>query len=389
MVFEVKQRQIYDQLMNGAKKIGQIAEAEAYTADENATISPNVVDAIMKEGINKLILPKEYGGPQIDFKTYSDMVKTVGYYNLSAAWLTYFFSLHNGWVAYLPKQRMDEIFHDGGLVADVFAPVGKVEKCDGGFILSGTWNYISGINYSTWIALGAKYQFEEEEEPEQIALCMRVSELNITEDWDSLGLRGTGSYTASVENLFIPDDMVIRLAKAAQNKKPFMLEMDEDYLFYNIPFYAAFYMGFASMSLGAAQRVIDEYKSRTANRVRSSGIEEHKKSRSQRILAKLTLKYKASEALMREYIDMINEDDGQYDPSVYHALRVEIIRNCVDIAVTATLSLGASALKRGTPVEMMMRDLIAIGTHVSSLYEDGLEAFGKYLFGFDSYSHKH
>ena len=139
-------------LMESAKKIGQIAEAEAYAADENATISPNVVNAIIEEGINKLILPKEYGGPQIDFKTFSDMVKTVGYYNLSAAWLTYFFSLHNAWVAFLPKHRMDEIVHDGGLVSDVFAPVGKVEKCDDGFILSGTWNFISGVNYSNWIA---------------------------------------------------------------------------------------------------------------------------------------------------------------------------------------------------------------------------------------------
>ena len=384
----MENKKIYDQLMESAKKIGEIAEAEAYTADENATISPNVVKAIIEERINKLILPKEYGGPQIDFKTFADIIKTVGYYNLSAAWLTYFFSLHNAWVAFLPKNRMDEIVHDGGLVADVFAPVGKVEKCDGGFILSGTWNYISGINYSEWIAVGAKYQFDNEEEPEQLALCMRVSELNITRDWDSLGLRGTGSNTVSVENLFVPDDMVIRLAKVSQNKKPFTLEVDEDYLFYNVPFYAAFYMGFASMSLGAAQRVLDEFKVRTANRVRSSGIEEHKTSRSQRILAKLTLKYKASEALMNEYINMINEDEGQYDPSIYHAIRVEIIRNCIDIAVSATLSLGASALKRGNPVEMMMRDLIAIGSHVSSLYEDGIEAFGKYLFGFQSYSHK-
>ncbi|MGG0656997.1 acyl-CoA dehydrogenase family protein [Rummeliibacillus pycnus] len=386
MVIANKNKQIYAQLMESAKKIGKIAEAEAYKADENATISHNVINVIVEEGINKLILPKEYGGPQIDFKTFSDMVKTVGYYNLSAAWLTYFFSVHNAWVAFLPKHRMDEIVYDSGLVADVFAPVGKVEKCDGGFILSGTWNYVSGINYSEWISLGARYQFDDEEEPESLGLCMKISELNVTEDWDSLGLRGTGSNTVSIENVFVPDDMVIRFSKVAQNRKPLKLEVDEDYLYYNVPFYAAFYFGFASMCIGAAQRVLDEFKARTANRVRTSGIEEQKKSRSQRILAKLTLKHKASEAMMKEYINMLNEDEGQYDPSIYHALRVEIIRNCVDISVEATLSLGASALKSGNPVEMMMRDLIAIGTHVTSLYEDGIEAFGKYLFGFKSYS---
>lgn len=386
MVVANEYKQIYNQLMESAKKVGQIAEAEAYTADENATISPNVIKVIIEEGINKLILPKEYGGPQIDFKTFDDMVKTVGYYNLSAAWLTYFFSVHNAWVAFLPKHRMDEIVYDGGLIADVFAPVGKLEKCDGGFIISGTWNYVSGINYSEWISVGARYQFDDEEEPESLGLCMRISELNLTKDWDSLGLRGSGSNTVSIEKVFVPDDMVIRFSKVVQNRKPTKLEVDEDYLFYNVPFYAAFYFGFASMCIGAAQRVLDEFKDRTANRIRTSGIEEHKKSRSQRILAKLTLKHKASEAMMKEYINMLDEDEGQYDPSIYHALRVEIIRNCVDISVEATLSLGASALKRGNLIEMMMRDLIAIGTHVTSLYEDGIEAFGKYLFGFKSYS---
>ncbi|MGX9134400.1 acyl-CoA dehydrogenase family protein [Rummeliibacillus sp. JY-2-4R] len=385
MVIAKKNKQNYNQLMESAKKIGQIAEEEAYTADENATVSPNVINAIIEEGINKLILPKEYGGPQIDFKTFADMVKTIGYYNLSAAWLSYFFSVHNAWVAFLPKHRMDEIIYDGGLIADVFAPVGKVEKCDGGFILSGTWNYVSGVNYSGWISVGARYQFDNEEEPESIGLCMRISELNISKDWNSLGLRGSGSNTVSIENVFVPDDMVIRFSKIVQNRKPFNLEVDEDYLFYNAPFYAAFYFGFASMCIGAAQRVLHEFKVRTSNRIRTSGIEEHKTSRSQRILAKLTLMHKASEAMMNEYINMLNEDEGQYDPSIYHALRVQIIRNCVDISVEATLSLGASALKRGNPIEMMMRDLITIGTHITSLYEDGIEAFGKYLFGFKSY----
>lgn len=377
----------YYQLMESAKRIGQIAEAEAYEADENASISSNVIKVIIEEEINKLILPKEYGGPQINFKTFSDMVKTVGYYNLSAAWLTYFFSVHNAWIAFLPKQRMDEIVYDGGLVADVFAPVGRVEKCDGGFLLSGTWNYVSGINYCEWISVGARYQFDDEEEPESLGLCLKISEIEVMKDWDSLGLRGSGSNTISIENLFVPDDMVIRFSKIVENRKPDKLEVAEDYLFYNVPFYAAFYLGFASMCIGAAQRVLDEFKVRTLNRIRTNGIEEHKTRRSQRILAKLTLKHKASEAMMNEYIKMLNEDTGQYDPSIYHALRVQIIRNCVDIAVETILSLGASVLKRGNPVEMMMRDLIAIGTHVTSLYEDGLEAFGKHLFGFKSYSH--
>ena len=143
MTVMVQDEKIYSKLMESAKRIGQLAEKEALQADANATISQNVVNVIMEEGIHRLILPKEYGYPQIDFPTFTDMVKTVGYYNLSAAWLTYFYALHNSWVPFLSKKRMDEVFSTGGLIADIFAPVGKVERCDGGYLLSGKWNYVS------------------------------------------------------------------------------------------------------------------------------------------------------------------------------------------------------------------------------------------------------
>ena len=382
MAIIVQEEKIYSKLMESAKRIGQLAEKEALQADAEATISQNVVNVIIEEGINKLILPKEYGYPQIDFTTFTNMVKTVGYYNLSAAWLTYFYSLHNSWVPFLSKKRMDEIYATGGLIADIFAPVGKVERCEGGFLLSGKWNYVSGVNYAEWIALAAIYQFEGEHQPERIGLAVKVSELSIIRDWDSLGLRGSGSNTVIADRVFIPEDMVFRFSEIIENRKPHKLEIDEDYLYYNVPYFSAFYVGFAAMAMGAAERVLDEYKERTSKRVRSDGTKEGEASRSQRILAELSIKHKASVGLMKEYINMLETDNGQYTPGEYFGIRATIIQNCVDIAGKATLALGASALIKGCPLEMITRDLIAIGTHITSLYDDGMDAYGKNLFGF-------
>ena len=253
--------------MESAKRIGQLAEKEALQADANATISQNVVDAIKEEGIHRLIIPKEYGYPQIDFTTFSDMVKTVGYYNLSAAWLTYFYSLHNAWVPFLPKHRMDEIVASGGLLADIFAPVGKLERCEGGYLLSGKWGYVSGINYAEWVGLAAMYQFEGEDQPERLGIVCKVSDLTVIKNWDALGLRGSGSNTVVAENLFIPDDMVFRFSDLIQNRKPRKLEIDEDYLYFNVPFFSAFFVGFSSMALGAAERILDEFQERTSKRM--------------------------------------------------------------------------------------------------------------------------
>ena len=63
-----------------------------------------------------MLLPKQYGGPQINFEIFSKIIRKVAYHNISAAWLTYFYPLHNSLPSYLPQKGMDEIVNDGGLI---------------------------------------------------------------------------------------------------------------------------------------------------------------------------------------------------------------------------------------------------------------------------------
>ena len=143
MVTLNENKALYEEIMQKAKRIGEAAELEAIEADHNSTISPRIAELIREEEVHRLILPKEFGHPQLDWRTFSDFVSTVGYHNLSAAWLSYFFSCHNAWVCYYPKHIRDEVINQGGFVADVFAPIGKVEPAEGGYTVSGKYNFVS------------------------------------------------------------------------------------------------------------------------------------------------------------------------------------------------------------------------------------------------------
>ena len=101
MTTKLTNEQIKEMLLKSAESIGKVAEEECQQADANSIISQRVIDLIKSRGIHKLILPKRYGGPQINFSLFAELVQTVGYYNLSAAWLTYFYSVHNSWLAFL------------------------------------------------------------------------------------------------------------------------------------------------------------------------------------------------------------------------------------------------------------------------------------------------
>ena len=108
-----------DQLLAGAERIGKLAEEEVQEAEKNASISQNVVDLIKETQISRMMLPKKYGGPQTDLKTLANVVRKVANYNISAAWLTYLYPLHNMLPAFLPEKGADEIINQGGLICDI------------------------------------------------------------------------------------------------------------------------------------------------------------------------------------------------------------------------------------------------------------------------------
>ena len=143
---EIKQTHNREELLKKAKEIGLLAEKYALKADADAKLPDEVIEKIKEAGFPKLLRPKEYGGQDLDYFTLGDIVKTVGYHSTAAAWLTYFFIIHETWASFLPKEGRDELFLSGGLMADVLAPVGKVsDDEDGiGYRLTGQWNFCSG-----------------------------------------------------------------------------------------------------------------------------------------------------------------------------------------------------------------------------------------------------
>ncbi|MFJ7746751.1 acyl-CoA dehydrogenase family protein [Peribacillus sp. NPDC097295] len=376
-----------EQILAGAEKVGKLAEQEAQEAEKNATISENVINLMKETQISRLMLPKKYGGPQIDLKTFAKVVRKVANYNISAAWLAYLYPLHNILPSYLPEKGRDEIVNQGGLICDVFAAIGKAERDGDGYRISGKWNFASGVLYCDWIGLGVEMQFPDSIKPEVALPILRASEIQIVENWDTFGLRGSGSNQVIVDNVYVPMERILRLKDAESKRKPPEEDYDKEYPLYHVPFYPAFYLGFPNMALGGAERILSEFKKLTENRVRlMDGIRESESPRSQRVLAEITTEFHAAEGLMEQYIRLLEnyeKDGAETGLAEFFAIRTKIIKICTDIAVRALSTLGGAALYKGGTMELFIRDILSVATHKTSLYEDSVAAYGKELFGFD------
>lgn len=379
----------HEEFVERAELIGQKALEEVAEAEESGCFSNDLRAVVHQADIHKLLRPKRYGGHGMGPRTFSEVVRTVGNYNASAAWLTYFTALHEQWVAYLPPKGREEIYATDGFTADIFFPIGKIEYVDGGVNLSGEWMFGSGVLWDDWIGLGAFVEVPGFEERQPCLVAVNTSEIEIIRNWNPFGLRGSGSHGVKAEGVFAPWHRVLPLGHVKATGEPMGGEFDADEPIYRAPFMPFFTLGMGAVVVGTLQTVIKSVRERIHGRERVLyGMKEWESPVAQRNLAEIMVKVDAVEALHDRYITQIEQwvEAGttvvsDQDSNRLSGWRAKIAKDGSDIAFRALELLGGTAANRGDPLEIAARDLFMISVHLSQIYEDNMMAYGRTQYG--------
>ena len=193
--------------MDAVESVRPTLEAGALEGEETATPPRASVDALYESGLLRLKLPHVLGGAEADLVTQLDVLEAVSEIDASAGWCLMIGAASLGGVgAFLPYDAIEEIFAGGEppRTAGVFAPFGSAVPVEGGYLLSGRWSFASGVRHSQWISAGARVTTEEPGYPAQIRTTIRTKDATIHDNWQVMGLRGTGSCDFSVKDLFVP-----------------------------------------------------------------------------------------------------------------------------------------------------------------------------------------
>src|SRR5690606_35774821 len=188
-----------------AKRVGEIAREHADYGDEHGQLAEPVVEALHREGLYGMWVPKPIrGGYELDPGSSLQVIENVSYGDPSAGWVLMASALAIGTgAAYLKDEAVKELFSGGRMpvIAGQGTRPGRAVPHDGGFLLSGAWSFASGIKHGTHIhTLGV---IETTKEPRIFVLP--VSQAKLIENWDVLGLRGTGSIDYTIDNAYVPD----------------------------------------------------------------------------------------------------------------------------------------------------------------------------------------
>jgi len=379
-------------LIEDAARVGQLAVAEIEEAERNAEFSQEVIQAMVDAGFHHMLLPRRYGG-MVSMGTYEQALRTVASYNMSAAWLCYFWAIHPIWVAYMRNEAAELILSEDKLIADIFATQGRLEPDGTGWRLFGEWKMGSGGIYAEWIGLGALAQLPGWPEPGPVFAVVRTRDVEIIRNWDSLGLRATASHGARADGVFVPDEFVLPFLwfMIDPHTRPEPLDL-EDPLF-RVPFMALFLAGFAPIIATAARRMVDLLREYTERRIRvvQGGVLERDQGRSHRLLGNLYSRLDMVDALVDRYFRKLEEliergenPISEQERSQMFAWRAQVVRESTLVAYEAFNFMGGMAVYKSHPAERLLRDIVTFANHPTQMFEDALSAYGRTVLGLPS-----
>jgi len=173
-----------------------------------------LVEQLHADGFYRLLIPRALGGLQVDPLTFLRVVEVLAEGAGSVGWNIANNSIGQLVTLGLPDEGVHEIHGQGPSVIAGTAVQGggQAVPVEGGYRVSGRWTFGSGCWESTWM-LGS-FQILDDGQPRRRpdggslywrGVFPREQAEIVPESWDVAGLRGTGSFDWTVEDVFLPE----------------------------------------------------------------------------------------------------------------------------------------------------------------------------------------
>ena len=349
-------------LAERAKELVPLLDSHASYADANSQLAPEVVDAYLETGLLKMWVPVELGGYELGPRQSLEVLALTSYGDPSAGWVQMAASLAIGTAgSYLGETAIKDLFGEGRcpVIAGQGTAPGFAKTVDGGFLLTGSWSFASGLRHGDHIhTLGI---IEETGEARIFVVPVEKAELFL-DSWDVMGLRGTGSIDYTITDAFVPEDYT----HFAFTREP--LHGGSLYRLGIIGIAVVCHSGWA---MGVGRRLLDELSELVRTKTgRPGSLVDSDAFRIN--LAKTEARFRAAVALVNEsWADVEASIEAGQAITVRQDTLVRIALGNItdalaDVASFVYLSGGTTALRKGSPIERLVRDVHAGTQHITS-----------------------
>jgi 3-hydroxy-9,10-secoandrosta-1,3,5(10)-triene-9,17-dione monooxygenase len=200
-------------MLNRARALVPRLAERAPAAAAARRLPPETVAEYHVAGILRILQPRRFGGMQGRFSLFSCIVKELTYGCASSAWVYAVLAEHQWIIAQYPEEAQIDVWGEDvkAVASSSLAPRAAANRVGGGWRLSGRFPFSSGCDYAQWAILGAF--LGEMGDPRHIAyLLAPLAEIEIVDDWQVLGLAGTGSKSLVLHDVFIPEHRCVMVS---------------------------------------------------------------------------------------------------------------------------------------------------------------------------------
>ncbi|MGH7062930.1 MAG: acyl-CoA dehydrogenase family protein [Stellaceae bacterium] len=348
-----------------ARALGPALAAAAEEIERRRGLPEPIVEALAARGFFRLLLPRSLGGAELAPADYVPVIEEIARHEASAAWCVGQACGCTMTAAQLEPSAAREIFGPArGIVAwGPAAAAAQARRVPAGYRLTGSWSFASGSHHATWLGAHVAVHGEDGRPLARTdggavfrTLLFPKANAAMVEIWHVIGLRGTGSDSYSVADLFVPDEHTVARDGAAGRHEPGRL-----YAFSSSNLYSA---GFAGVAMGLAASALDAFIELARDKVPRGGkhtLRDNNVVQAQTAQAHARLG--AARAFLLGALDEIWQEVGRSGRlSLDHNATIRLAstwaihqaRDAVDAVYHAA---GATAIFEENPFERRFRDI--------------------------------
>ena len=355
--------------------------------DSERQIPTEITNEMADKGLFRLLMPRSLGGAELEHPDFLKLVEIFAAVDASTAWC---FNQNNVFAmncTRMSKATAKKLYSDPRLVITNGPPTSasRATPTDGGYRLSGRWNFSSGVPHATWVAALTPVARPGEtprplsDRSTSLIFLVPKTEVRLIDTWDVVGLRGTGSFSFEIDDLFVPEAHTFDPAAPP----------NEDGPLYCVPPMLYFGAGFATVALSAARTALTAAVESSKTRSEMLSDQAFRDlSATQRMVGEAEAIWGAAKAYLREseaalWASACRNRALEYEERIRLRLAATHGIRCAGQVVDLAYALGgASSIFASSPVQRRFRDVHTITQQIQGRLSH-YDTAGQYFLGLE------
>ncbi|MFL9952422.1 acyl-CoA dehydrogenase family protein [Paraburkholderia nemoris] len=349
--------------------------------DQLSHVPRDMVSKMKRAGIFRASTPKRFGGDALPPPRFLEMLERIAIADGSAAWVAAFGSA-NTYLASLPVETQARIYASGPdqVFSGGLYPLQKAECAPGGFLVSGQWRFASGCKGADWIGVGiggAPGNAGDSNAGKPFTAVFPASEVEIVDNWNVVGMQGTGSHDLRLANKFVEEQWTFVRGGAPLIDEPL----------YRYPAVAYQAQVHAAVNIGLARAALDLLAGMSGVTKTTTGAPRLADRAYYRAgLAQAEANLRSARAFFFESAEtswrtVLNGDPVMPDEAnLLRLSATHAAHTCAEVVMQAYKMAGIGAIYRESRMQRLVRDSIVVTQH-AFLGEGTYDASGALFVG--------